>query len=513
MRMMNTLLCAPNALGAIAMEVLTEEHQLFFSACDMSDALSHASTTYPSVILVGGASTQAVVSSCRELRASPTCHHAVIVGVSKRPDDALALVDAGVDDFVSESVSKQLLRERLSLARHTADRRSAERDLAAATAHADVSADRIASVGTLAAGLAHEINNPLSYVTANVDMAIEEVHALRGGSSLAQIEEVETMLREARDGATRVMNIIRDLDTHARTSILERDSTIDLVDVSEVGIRRAFSQIHHRAHVVRDYGKMPLVNADDGRLGRVFNNLLVNACQAFATEDAIKNEIHIGTSTDTRGRAVVAIRDNGCGIPPEFLTRVFDPFFTTKPLGVGTGLGLAASRNIIVALGGEIAVESKAGAGTTVRVTLPASSVIDVARPTVQPTDPGRPAAVLVVDDERAIGAAIRRLLHDHDVTAVTSARAALDLLESGKCFDLVLCDLMMPGMSGMDLYGALLLRHPAFAPKVVFLTGGAFTPEADAFLRRVGNRRLSKPFDSDELRGLARLHEPRRAS
>jgi PAS domain S-box-containing protein len=595
--MMNTMLCAPDAVGAIATEVLAEEQQAFFSARDVSEALSDAAVIYPSVILVGGASTQAVVRSCRELRASPACRNAVIVAVSKQPEDAAALVDAGADDFVAESVTKELLRGRLSLARRTADRRAAERDLAeslattldcigdgviatdqsgavirmspvaeqltgwtfadaqgqplhdvfpivndatdthTAPAHALLTrrdgseipiADSCAAVKsadgmvngavvvfrdlTAERTLAHEINNPLSYITANVDMALEQVRALRGGSTLGQIEEVEAMLREARDGAARVMNIVRELDSHARTSMLAKDSDIDLIDVIEVGIRRASSHIQHRAHVVRDYGRVPLIAADDGRLGRVFNNILVNACQAFAADDVTKNEIRISTSTDTRGRAVVAIWDNGPGIPPEFLTRVFDPFFTTKPVGVGTGLGLAASRNTVVALGGQVAVESEVGTGTTVRVTLPAIAS-DEPRRIEARVDPARPTAVLVIDDERAIGTAIRRVLHDHDVTVVTTGQAALALLEGGNTFDLVLCDLMMPAMSGMELYDALLLRHPTIAPKVVFLTGGAFTPEADAFLRRVGNRRLKKPFDSDELRALARLHGAHQAN
>ena len=120
------MLCAPDAVGAIATEVLAEEQQAFFSARDVSEALSDAAVIYPSVILVGGASTQAVVRSCRELRASPACRNAVIVAVSKQPEDAAALVDAGADDFVAESVTKELLRGRLSLARRTADRRAAE---------------------------------------------------------------------------------------------------------------------------------------------------------------------------------------------------------------------------------------------------------------------------------------------------------------------------------------------------------------------------------------------------
>jgi PAS domain S-box-containing protein len=368
-----------------------------------------------------------------------------------------------------------------------------------------VFADRMVSVGTLAAGMAHEINNPLSYVAANVDLAIEEVGSISGGSSSGRLRELEEILREAREGVARVTKIVRSLKTFSRIEE-ERTDVIDLRTVVELAINMAFNEIRHRARVVKDYARLPLVDGDDARLGQVFINLLVNAAQAFPEGDTQANEIRIVTSTDPTGRAVVEVRDNGPGIGADLLKQIFDPFFTTKARGTGTGLGLTISHSIVTGMGGEISVKSQLGHGTTFRVTLPASSssALSAAAFEDKPSKhTGQHATVLVVDDEPAIGLALRRLLRPHDVTVTTSAQDALDLMTAGKEFDVVLSDLMMPGMSGIDLYRSLVKRVPAMVPRVVFLTGGAFTSEANMFLDEIGNERMEKPFDPSKVREL----------
>ena len=368
-----------------------------------------------------------------------------------------------------------------------------------------VFADRMASVGTLAAGVAHEINNPLTYVSSNVDMAIEEIVSIGGDSPSRRMKELEAMLLEAREGIARVTKIVRGLKTFSRIEE-ERPRVIDLVPVIELSVAMAYNAIRLHARIVKDYGKVPLVEADDARLGQVLVNLLVNAAQAFQNENIDANEIRVVTSTDAQGRAVIEISDTGPGIPPDLLGRVFDPFFTTKPVGVGTGLGLAISHNIVTSAGGELSVESEMNHGTTFRVVLPGSTASrsSLPPPVVQlEPAPARRASVLVVDDEPALGSSIRRALRHHDVTAVLTAKDALALLAAGRTFDVVLSDLMMPGMSGMQLYEAIGRLHPEMARKVVFLTGGAFTPEANAFLDRVDNQRIDKPFDSEVLRKL----------
>jgi CheY-like chemotaxis protein len=279
--------------------------------------------------------------------------------------------------------------------------------------------------------------------------------------------------------------------------------------VLELAVSMVSNEIRHRARLVKDYGETPLVLADDARLGQVFINLLVNASQALPEGQTETNEIRIMTSTDALGRGVIEIRDNGPGIPASLIGRIFDPFFTTKPIGVGTGLGLSICHNIVTSMGGEITVSSREGDGAVFRVVLPA--VLDgriqesAAVAATASTAPSHRAAILIIDDESAMGAALGHMLRDHDVTVVTTAKDALELLVSNRSFDLVLSDLMMPEMSGMDLYEELVRRGSKTAARMVFITGGAFTQAAKKFLDRVPNARIEKPFGVTTLRQLVR--------
>lgn len=363
--------------------------------------------------------------------------------------------------------------------------------------------DRMASMGTLAAGVAHEINNPLTYVTANVEIAIQELHALAGGSASAQIKDLEELLLEASEGAARIKKIVRGLKTFSRVDD-ERRSVIDLVPVLELAIDMTFNEIRHRAKLVKNYGEIPRVLADDARLGQVFINLLINAVQAIPEGKADCYEIRIVTSTDSKGRAVVEVGDTGPGIPAEVLGRIFDPFFTTKAVGVGTGLGLAICHSIVTAMGGEIFAHSEVNRGTTFRVVLPAyiaGDSLECPIPSPAEVSPLRTGQVLVVDDELSIGLAIKRILRGHDVTVVTSGQDALNTLASGKTFDVILSDLMMPEMSGMDLYAALSRQYPHMTSRVVFITGGVFSLAVNVFLDETKNEQLEKPLDFKKLR------------
>ena len=368
-----------------------------------------------------------------------------------------------------------------------------------------VFADRMASFGTLAAGVAHEINNPLSYVGANVDMALEGVRGLRALTPSVVLADLEETLAEARGGIDRVAKIVRGLKTFSRLDE-ERTSVVDLVSVFDLAVTMAFNEVHPRARLVREYGPVPAIVADDTRLTQVFINLLVNAAHSFPEGSNDANEIRVVTRTDAGGCAVAEVYDTGAGIPAALLDQVFEPFFTTKPAGVGTGLGLAISQAIVTAIGGKIAVESEPGRGTVVRVTFPpavvgkASPVAETARSSVVPA---RRGTVLVVDDEPSVGHAISRVLRRHLVTVVTSAAAALAVLETGMEFDVILSDIIMPVMSGMDLYRTLCRIHPKMASRMVFVSAGAFTAEAIRFLEEVANERIEKPFSSDKLREL----------
>ncbi len=237
-----------------------------------------------------------------------------------------------------------------------------------------IQAERLASMGTLAAGVAHEINNPLTYVMANIGYVSERLHKLLpdypSTTLSAQLEELATALAEAQEGAIRVRQIVRDLKTLARGDD-ERYGPIDVRRVIESSINMISSEIRSKAELVLDLGPVPMVDASESRLGQVILNLLVNAAQAIGTGDVATNKVRIATSTDATGRAVVTVADTGAGIPPDVVGRIFDPFFTTKPVGVGTGLGLFICHGIVKVLGGDITVDSAPGRGTTFRVVLP----------------------------------------------------------------------------------------------------------------------------------------------
>jgi CheY-like chemotaxis protein len=365
-------------------------------------------------------------------------------------------------------------------------------------------AERMASVGTLAAGVAHEINNPLAYVLANVDFVSTELHSMKSAIPAARLDEVGQALVEARHGAERVRRIVRDLKTFSRADEEKRE-LIDVRPVIESSINMAWNEIRHRARLVKDLGPVAPVEANPSRLAQVFLNLIINAAQAIPIGRADRNEIRIATRTDAIGRSIIEISDTGCGVPSHVLSRIFDPFFTTKPIGVGTGLGLSICQGIVSALAGEITVESEVGRGSTFRITLPPAR--DLApEPGPEPATEQRSgtARVLVVDDEPLIGRVMRRALGaDFDVVALECAREALNRIVSGEHFDVILCDLMMPDMTGMELHAELTSFDRSLAQRMIFVTGGAFTESAQDFLDREGILRAEKPVDVPSIRAL----------
>ncbi len=372
-------------------------------------------------------------------------------------------------------------------------------------------ADRMASVGTLAAGVAHEINNPLAYVIGNLGFAIE---ALAEASELAAsgrwstsslmpvLDECRRALKEAEDGATRVRGIVRDLKVFSRSDEDQR-GPVDVRRVVESALNLASNELRHRARVVTRLSDVPLVLANEARLTQVFLNLLVNAAQAIREGAVEENEIEVEVRRGDLGHVVVEVRDSGCGIKPEDRARIFDPFFTTKPAGIGTGLGLAICHGIVDALGGEIDVESEVGKGSTFRVLLPATQERPAAAGAVpEPAAASRRGRILVVDDEPLFCRTVERVLKmDHDVVALGDAREALARIQAGETFDVVLTDLVMPGMSGMELYAAVERAAPALAERILFVTGGAFTPDATAFVAERPDRVLEKPLTADAIR------------
>jgi PAS domain S-box-containing protein len=368
-------------------------------------------------------------------------------------------------------------------------------------------ADRMSSLGTLSAGVAHEINNPLAYVIASLDLLAARQHEWErlGADSSAFLDQ---QLKRAREGTSRVRRIVRDLKSFSRADE-ETVAATDLRRSLDTSLTLVWNEIKHRARLIKDYDGLPAVRANEARLGQVFINLFVNAAQAMPEGDIEHNELRVTGRTDALGNAVVEIRDTGCGISPEHLDRIFEPFFTTKPIGEGTGLGLAICHGIISSLGGTLSVQSAIGKGTTFRLVLPAAKPEATAQPVqrkvAKASQRGR---ILVIDDEKDLTDVTRDgLSHLHEVMTTQDARQALEWIAAGERFDLILCDMMMPLMTGMEFYTRLQNLAPGQADRVVFMTGGAFTPRAREFLARLPNLRLEKPFDVEHILTMVDAH------
>jgi PAS domain S-box-containing protein len=244
------------------------------------------------------------------------------------------------------------------ICRDLSERKRMEREL--------VQAEKLSTVGVLAAGILHELSTPLSYVQANLELAKEEVAGLEDGPRARALRSGVT---DALEGSLRASAIVRDLRIFARANDGSR-SAFDVNDAVRMALRMAQHELKHRATVVTELGQVPYVVGQLTEVSQVFLNLLVNAAHAIAPGDPHGNRVQVVTAVAGE-RALAKVSDTGAGIAPDALTRIFDPFFTTKPAGVGTGLGLAISRDILTRIGGEIRVESTVGRGTTFTVELP----------------------------------------------------------------------------------------------------------------------------------------------
>ncbi len=391
--------------------------------------------------------------------------------------------------------------------------------------------DRLASMGLLAASVAHEINNPITYVLLNLERLLKELpeagrafadlradlsadlgedraaeifarnHAAR---ALASLETLSERVTTAAEGARQVGRIARDLRAFARVEEDER-TAVDVNALLDRVLDLAANELRFRATVAREYGELPHVHANEGRLSQVFLNLIINAAHAIEDGAPERNAVRIRTSSD--GREVrVTVADTGCGIERENFARLFDPFFTTKAKGQGSGLGLSICRDIVQGHAGRIDVTSEPGAGSQFTVHLPVGTGADPNAgppPSVVPKIPeGRPKPrLLVVDDERTLRSTLEALLVDaYEVVLAESGAAAFEVLANDRRFEVILCDLMMPDVSGMQVHAWVQREAPELLPRMVFMTGGAFTRAASEFLEQVVNRYIEKPFEVREL-------------
>ncbi|MDB4998576.1 MAG: sensor histidine kinase [Myxococcaceae bacterium] len=365
-----------------------------------------------------------------------------------------------------------------------------------------VQADRLAAVGLLAAGVGHEINNPLSYVLGNLE-AVQDSAAFANECD----GDARAAIREAFEGALQIAEIVRNLKSFSRSET--RRTEVDIHPLLERSLRIAENEIRHRARLERDFGAVPAITASESELAQVFLNLLINAAQAIVEGSKDENVIRVATGLDARGRVFISVSDTGEGIRAEDICHVFDPFFTTKPVGIGTGLGLSICHGIVQAMGGEMTVESAPGERTTFTVLLPVAAASEAKStvggvPLTQPLSAPRRMRLLVIDDEIAVAKCVARMLRaECDVVIVATAVEGLAKLDADPPFDAVLCDLMMPHMSGMDFYDAVCAAHPQIVSRLFFMTGGAFTSRATQFVESLAHPPLDKPLRAAALRSM----------
>jgi signal transduction histidine kinase len=390
--------------------------------------------------------------------------------------------------------------------------------------------DRLRSVGELAAGIAHEINNPVASVLANseslesslkqIEEWFRELHQrlpqcseqvrseidrlLPADEASSHVNEGREIVQEDRQSLMRIRSMVRSLRAFSR---IERDEVewVRLDELVHDACTMASSEIRHRAQLIRDLETVSPIAAQPGKLTQVFVNLLVNAGQAIHPGAPSRNHVRVRTQ-ERQDTIVVDVEDTGRGVPEAEQRRIFEPFYTSKPRDQGTGLGLSLSAEIARQHHGRLEVSSTPGHGALFRVVLPRATGLSVpARSTEPPpitNSSPRRRRLLVVDDEPLVLKALRRALAPyHDVVTARGGREAADVLRTDTSFDAVVCDLMMPDFDGSELYRWLENHAPGLCDRFVVMSGGAVTDESKEFLQSSGIARLDKPVAPDRLR------------
>jgi signal transduction histidine kinase/ActR/RegA family two-component response regulator len=370
-------------------------------------------------------------------------------------------------------------------------------------------AERHVALGQLAAGVGHEINNPLTYVRGNLEHVCAALKR-RGATA-----EDAQLLQEALDGTQQIQRVVADLRAYVVPGAEPR-GPVDVREELEAAIKLATAKLGIATRVTRDYAQHELVLGGAHRLRQVFLNLVLNAGQAI--QDARPRDPRLDLRLWMSGELelTIEVTDNGVGIPEGDLARLGEPYFSTRTDRGGSGLGLFVTRGILESLGGRLEFERQPAGGTTARVVLPTlGSRAAISAPPPAP-DERRTSSlslaaaahvpkVLVVDDDPSVARAIARQLRGAEVTVAHYGRVAIERMLGGEPFDLVLCDVMMPGESGRDVYEAIASTRPDLLDRLVFVTGGATIPQIAEFLAQDGVRYLNKPVQRSEIDALLR--------
>ncbi|WP_428265465.1 response regulator [Haliangium sp.] len=417
--------------------------------------------------------------------------------LARANEDRLHQLEARVSERTSE-----LAEANQRLRRESLERLRTERELR--------QAQRLDALGRLAADIGYEINNPLTFMNAGIDTLSGELDGLADHLDEGLHLELRELLDAAAIGVDRIAQIVRSIEMFGKPD--ERPAElVDMRSVTRLALRMVEKEIPPDVEVVADLDDVPPVLGKRVALEQVLVNLIQNAAHATASaqrgDDDQPRRIELRCTSDRHGSVLTEVRDQGVGIPAVHIDKIFDPFFTTKPVNQGSGLGLSICHSIVRDLGGEISVDSTEGVGTTVSVRLP---VIRLGSPEMSALLPEREPApalcstdlrgrILVVDDEPLIVSTLEQALRTHEVVGAESGRDALARCED-ESFDLILCDLMMPEMSGMVFYDRLSAAHPGMEKRVVFMTGGSLLPDVQHFLIGVPNECLEKPLSMRHL-------------
>ena len=401
--------------------------------------------------------------------------------------DATAYLAKPVDERVFLETVERLqrdIRDRLALARAS-------------------ELQRLVSLGELIGGLAHEINNPLAFIGGSLDLLrrqliglihpVGPVDPLGVASALRALERTQV-------GVERIADVIRCVSIFASAEPAP-NRPLDVHAVLESSLQVAENEIRHSALIERDYEALPMVQGDAARLGQVFLNVILNAVRAIRVTNQSEHMISLATRA-TPGWVSVTIADTASVMDAAARKAMFDPLTSVSTGRVGLHFGLAVSREIVEAMGGSIEVSGRQARGAAVCIKLPSVSE-ETYEPPVKKRlllQPKSRMSIMVVDDEPLMCEVLAAMLStDYEVTAFTSPRAALAAMVEGSV-DLILCDVMMPELSGIDLYDRLERERPDLTRRFVFITGGAFTERVRFFLKRIDRPIIAKPFARQEL-------------
>ncbi len=367
--------------------------------------------------------------------------------------------------------------------------------------------ERVIAVGTMASGIAHEINNPMAYIHSNVEFVRSELSALKDTLIQGDVEpenivgivnDLDAALADTLNGSQRVRTIVKDLKSLSHSSENEALEVVDVLAVIETSMAIVKRKLSNETNLITRFDHTPPALFSTGRLGQVLLNLLINAAHSIQSSSRGDNEICISTD-HTDDEVFIRIIDTGTGIPEKVRSKIFDPFFTTKPTGAGTGLGLSICYNIMKRLGGNLTFETELGVGTTFTIHLPRAPEDSIEESNVSATT----HHILVIDDDEKIGLMMQRLLQPiYRVTYVNSALEGLSTLDKKGDIDLIICDAMMPDVSGYDLLDKLKVNHLTMMAHFILMTGGTLeTNRFQQYKDTFGTPVLYKPFDLDVLK------------